>query len=99
MLAARRFPWQWTPDARPERNGDQLPPDLRAAFFISDPRTRQGKRAITMKKPAARPDGLVVPRGESCDYCLGAYAEHQPFTLTALPGNNWQGPQAAPAAP
>ncbi len=67
--------------------------------FIFGSRTRQGKRTITMKKPVARPDGLLIPRGESFDYCLGAYAEHQPFTLTALPGNNWHGPQAAPAAP
>jgi hypothetical protein len=89
--------WQWAPDRRPAHQAGQLLNLMRRAapFLAAIATQRTESRPTTPNNKKSRRKRRLFReygRGSSDQALFGECDTHQPFALTALPGNSWHGP-------
>ncbi|GLQ98697.1 hypothetical protein GCM10007863_31170 [Dyella mobilis] len=102
-MARGLITWQWAPDRDPARQASQLLSLTRPGstfqqypfVFIKRLQMQAFFLNAAQQKAGARP--ASAKRDTACQAFFGVCEMHQPFELTALPGNSWHGPK--PVAP
>ena len=98
--------WQWAPDCRPARQAGQLLGLTRLGSIFSltesfgsslpenkhDARERCAFARVHSARKKAGIDAGFLVAWRCAQAFFGECDTHQPFALTALPGNNWHGP-------